>query len=105
MGVGQSETIASHLTDCCLLLLVTGTGDDLQGVKKGILELADFILVNKADGQNLEPAKAFSRELKFIEPLAESCNRGKKAEILLGSSVDETGLQILNEKLDQYFEL
>ncbi len=50
VGVGQSETLVSHMTDVFLLLLAPGGGDELQGVKRGIMEIADLILVNKADG-------------------------------------------------------
>jgi len=55
VGVGQSETAVADLTDLCLLLIAPGGGDDLQGIKRGIVEVADLIVVNKADG-DLEPA-------------------------------------------------
>jgi len=85
VGVGQSEIEASHLTDAGLLLLVTGTGDDLQGVKRGILEEADVVLVNKADGDNRERASAFARELQHLSSLWPDRGNGKKAEVLTAS--------------------
>jgi len=85
VGVGQSEIEASQLTDAGLLLLVTGTGDDLQGVKRGILEEADVVLVNKADGENRERAAAFARELQHLSSLWPDRGNGKKAQVLTAS--------------------
>lgn len=58
VGVGQSETIVADMVDFFLVLMLAGAGDDLQGIKKGILELADLLAVNKADGNNVKRAKA-----------------------------------------------
>lgn len=102
VGVGQSETLASALTDVCLLLLVTGTGDDLQGVKKGILETADLVLVNKADSGNEDRAKAFSRELKQISSLWPLRGNGKNAQILQGSALKTDLLEKLCQEIDQF---
>ena len=56
VGVGQSETAVHGMVDCFLLLLLPGAGDELQGIKRGILELTDIIVINKADGDNLQKA-------------------------------------------------
>lgn len=64
VGVGQSETAVSDMTDFFLVLMVAGAGDELQGIKKGIVELADMIAVNKADGDNIARAKAAAGEYK-----------------------------------------
>ena len=56
VGVGQSETAVHGMTDCFLLILLPGAGDELQGIKRGILELTDIIAINKADGDNLQKA-------------------------------------------------
>ena len=53
VGVGQSETAVADMTDFFLVLMLPGAGDELQGIKKGVLELADMIAVNKADGDNV----------------------------------------------------
>ena len=58
VGVGQSETAVADMTDFFLVLMLAGAGDELQGIKKGIVELADMIAVNKADGDNIARAKA-----------------------------------------------
>ena len=57
MGVGQSETLVAQMSDLFILLLAPAGGDELQGVKRGIMEMADLILVNKADGDLLSPAR------------------------------------------------
>ncbi|HZL30548.1 MAG TPA: methylmalonyl Co-A mutase-associated GTPase MeaB [Pseudolabrys sp.] len=64
VGVGQSETTVADMTDFFLVLMVAGAGDELQGIKKGIVELADMIAVNKADGDNIARAKAAAGEYK-----------------------------------------
>ncbi len=64
VGVGQSETAVADMTDFFLLLMVAGAGDELQGLKKGIVELADMIAVNKADGDNIERASAAAAEYR-----------------------------------------
>ncbi len=72
VGTGQSETLVNDMVDCFLLLLVAGAGDELQGIKRGILELADIVAVNKADGDNLERAELARRQyangLHFMRP-------------------------------------
>ena len=64
VGVGQSETAVADLTDTFLVLMLPGAGDELQGIKKGVLELADIVAVNKADGDNLARAKAAAGEYR-----------------------------------------
>ncbi len=64
VGVGQSETAVADMTDFFLVLMVAGAGDELQGIKKGIVELADMIAVNKADGDNIVRARGAASEYK-----------------------------------------
>ena len=64
VGVGQSETVVKDMVDYFLLLMLAGGGDELQGIKRGIMELADHVLINKADGENLKPAKRAQKEYK-----------------------------------------
>jgi len=72
VGVGQSETAVADMTDFFLVLMVAGTGDELQGIKKGIVELADMIAVNKADGDNIARANVaaadFRSALHILQP-------------------------------------
>ena len=64
VGVGQSEIAVADMTDFFLLLMLPGAGDELQGLKKGVVELADMIAVNKADGDNIARAKAAAAEYR-----------------------------------------
>jgi LAO/AO transport system kinase len=70
VGVGQSEVVVHGMVDCFVVLMIAGAGDELQGIKKGILELADVLVVNKADGDNLVRAEAarleFARALHYL---------------------------------------
>lgn len=72
VGVGQSEITVAEMVDCYLLLMLPGAGDDLQGIKKGALELADIIAVNKSDGDRVIAAghakTAYSRALSILQP-------------------------------------
>ena len=75
VGVGQSETTVRSMVDFFMLIVLTGAGDELQGIKKGIMELADAIVVNKADGDNYLKAKVargeYERMVEFIRPATE----------------------------------
>lgn len=64
VGVGQSETAVADMTDTFVVLMLPGAGDELQGIKKGVLELADIVAVNKADGDNVNRAKAAASEYR-----------------------------------------
>ena len=64
IGIGQSETMVADMTDFFLVLMLPGAGDELQGLKKGIVELADMIAINKPDGDNLKRAKAAAAEYR-----------------------------------------
>src|SRR6202163_4571907 len=64
IGIGQSETAVADMTDTFLVLMLPGAGDELQGLKKGVVELADLIAVNKADGDNIARAKAAAAEYR-----------------------------------------
>lgn len=64
VGVGQSETMVHSMVDFFLLLMLAGAGDELQGIKRGIMELADLLVINKADGDNLKKSEMAAREYK-----------------------------------------
>ena len=75
VGVGQSETVVADMVDFFLVLMLAGAGDELQGIKKGIIELADLIAINKSDGDNINRAKAAANEytsaLHYLTPTSE----------------------------------
>ena len=103
VGVGQSETAVADMTDFFLLLMVAGAGDELQGLKKGVVELADMIAVNKADGDNVERAKLaaadFRGALNILTPASASWSPPVVTySALTGHGVAELWTQVLAHK-------
>ena len=105
VGVGQSETTVRSMVDFFMLIVLTGAGDDLQGIKKGIMELADAIVINKADGDNLVRAKVargeYERMIEFIRPATE----GWPTHAYLASAVEKTGLAELWQVIQVFKKL
>ncbi len=93
VGVGQSETYVRGMVDFFLLLVLTGAGDELQGMKKGIMELADGIIVHKSDGDNVIRAKKTVREYKQILHFLQPATPGWMSTSLPVSSVDKYWLK------------
>lgn len=102
VGVGQSETTVAGMVDSFLLLSLARTGDQLQGIKKGVLELADVIAVNKADGPHETDAKAAARELAGALRLLQSPDAPWTPPVLTCSGRDGSGLDVLWERLQQH---
>jgi LAO/AO transport system kinase len=92
VGVGQSEVIVRGMVDFFMLLVITGAGDELQGMKKGIMELADLIVVNKADGDNLPAAQKTRREYKGILHYLQPATKGWETQSLICSALNGTGI-------------
>jgi LAO/AO transport system kinase len=92
VGVGQSETAVAEMVDTFLLLTLARTGDQLQGIKKGILELADVVAVNKADGPHEREARRAARELAGALRLLRSGETAWETPVLTCSGLDGTGL-------------
>jgi LAO/AO transport system kinase len=92
VGVGQSETTVAEMVDTFLLLMVARTGDALQGMKRGVLELADVIAVNKADGDNVIEAKRAARELADVLRLMQPATPGWRVPVLTCSATEGTGV-------------
>ena len=92
VGVGQSEVAVSGMVDTFLMLQVARTGDQLQGIKRGILELADVIAITKADGDNEQAARVAARELSIAMKLITSDNEKRRAPVLTCSSYTGAGL-------------
>lgn len=105
VGVGQSETAVHSMVDFFLLLKLAGAGDELQGIKRGIMEMADAIVINKADGDNLKNAKIakveFNRALHLYPPKA----LGWQPKVLLASALQDTGIPEVWELIEDYLTL
>ncbi|MGW0206974.1 methylmalonyl Co-A mutase-associated GTPase MeaB [Streptomyces sp. NPDC003233] len=102
VGVGQSETTVAEMVDSFLLLTLARTGDQLQGIKKGVLELADVIAVNKADGPHERDAKAAARELAGALRLMHGKEAFWSPPVLSCSARESSGLDTVWERLEQH---
>ncbi|MER7562070.1 methylmalonyl Co-A mutase-associated GTPase MeaB [Streptomyces sp. NPDC097941] len=102
VGVGQSETAVADMVDSFLLLSLARTGDQLQGIKKGVLELADVIAVNKADGPHERDARAAARELAGALRLMHGKDAFWTPPVLSCSAREATGLDVVWERLEQH---
>lgn len=105
VGVGQSETSVAGMTDFFLLLMLAGAGDELQGIKKGIMEMADGIAITKADGGNetkAKIAKADYQNALHLFPLAES---HWNPQVMTCSALSEKGLPEVKTMLEKYQEM
>lgn len=104
VGVGQSETAVHSMVDFFLLLKLAGAGDQLQGIKRGIMEMADAIVINKADGDNINKAKAakveFNRALHMY-PVKES---GWQPTVLLASALKNEGIIAIWNLIETYIK-
>ncbi|MDH6357117.1 methylmalonyl Co-A mutase-associated GTPase MeaB [Parabacteroides sp. PF5-9] len=102
VGVGQSETAVHSMVDFFLLIQLAGTGDELQGIKRGIMEMADGIIINKADGDNIEKAKLAASQFRnalHLFPLADS---GWTPKVLTYSGYYKLGIPEIWEMIDEY---
>ena len=103
VGVGQSETTVASMVDFFLVLQISGAGDELQGIKKGVLEVADAIVVNKADGDNIPRAKLAKKQYETALHLVNPTSPNWMPPVMICSAVEKTGLQeiwdtIINHK-------
>ena len=105
VGVGQSETMVHSMVDFFLLLKIAGAGDELQGLKRGIIEMADAIVINKSDGENIKNTRIakieFSRALHLYPPK----ESGWQPKVLTASALENTGIDIISKMIDQYINL
>ncbi|MFE2555896.1 methylmalonyl Co-A mutase-associated GTPase MeaB [Streptomyces sp. NPDC059352] len=105
VGVGQSETAVANMVDSFLLLTLARTGDQLQGIKKGVLELADVVAVNKADGPHTTDARAAARELAGALRLLHGREAVWTPPVLSCSARESTGLDEVWERLENHRSL
>ncbi|MCW5519220.1 methylmalonyl Co-A mutase-associated GTPase MeaB [Aureitalea sp. L0-47] len=105
VGVGQSETMVHSMTDFFLLLKLAGAGDELQGIKRGIMEMADAIVINKADGENVKAAKLAKTEFNRALHLFPEKESGWTPITLTCSAIANEGIEDIAELISEYVEL
>lgn len=105
VGVGQSETTVKAMVDFFLLLMLAGAGDELQGMKKGIMEMADAIAINKADGNNKLEAKRAKAEYKNALHLFPASDSGWQPEVVTCSATQKEGLKEIWHLIQSFEEL
>jgi len=104
VGVGQSEIAVHSMVDFFLLIQLSGTGDELQGIKRGIMEMADGIVINKADGDNIDKAKMAQRQLRNALHLYPIPDSGWSPEVLTYSGYYKLGIAEIWDMIDKYID-
>ena len=102
VGVGQSEVAVANMVDTFVFLTLARTGDQLQGIKKGVLELADIVVVNKADGEHLREARKAARDLSGVIRLIYPRETLWRPPVLTMSALEGTGLEELWETVERH---
>ncbi|MGZ4044431.1 MAG: methylmalonyl Co-A mutase-associated GTPase MeaB, partial [Bacteroidia bacterium] len=102
VGVGQSEMTVSRITDFFLLLMLAGAGDELQGIKRGIMEMADAVVITKADGANLPKAKAAKVQYESAMHLLQAPESGFIPKVEICSSLENKGVSEVLDIIEKY---
>ncbi len=105
VGVGQSETLVRGMVDFFLLLLLPGGGDELQGIKKGIVEMADCLIVHKCDGDNVAMAKKAKLDYEHALALFPAGESTWKPPVVLASSLTQEGIDRIHNIMEDYMKL
>lgn len=105
VGVGQSETLVSEISDVFLFLKIIGGGDELQGIKRGIMEMVDVVFINKVDAENLNKAKSTKQELLRALHFMQEKEKGWKVPVLLGTALNNEGLDAVYDKIADFISL
>ena len=105
VGVGQNEISVSEMVDFFLLLKIAGSGDELQGIKRGIIEMSDLIAINKCDGENIENSEKSKNEFQLALKLFPKKNSEWIPKVLTCSSVNGKGLKEIWKNIKSYQEL
>lgn len=105
VGVGQSETSVAQIVDFFILLQLAGGGDELQGIKRGIMEMADLIVINKADGDNIKKAAISKRDYENALHLFPALPNKWMPQVVTASALHKTGLEVIWEKVSDFVKL
>ncbi len=104
VGVGQSETFVKDMVDFFLLLMLAGAGDELQGIKKGIMEMADMVAINKADGSNIKPSLQAKADIQNALHLQTSHANNWQPRVITISSLEGKGIDEVWKAIQDYRE-
>jgi LAO/AO transport system kinase len=104
VGVGQSETAVSSMVDCLIVLLLAGGGDELQGMKRGIMEFIDMIFITKADGQNTIASQNAARDYQNALSLFMPYTPGWKVPVIPCSALSHAGFEIIDQAIMAFFD-
>ncbi|HLI99028.1 MAG TPA: methylmalonyl Co-A mutase-associated GTPase MeaB, partial [Bradyrhizobium sp.] len=99
VGIGQSETVVCDMTDFFLALMLPGAGDELQGIKKGLVELADMIAINKADGDNIKRANLAAAEYRGALHILTPRSQHWQPPVVTYSALTGTGIETLWQRI------
>ena len=102
VGVGQSETAVHSMVDFFLLIQLAGTGDELQGIKRGIMEMADGIIINKADGDNVDKARLAAQHFRNALQLFPATESGWEPKVMTYSGLKGIGIKEIFDMIDTY---
>ena len=102
VGVGQSETTVNNLVDFFLLLMLSGAGDELQGIKRGIMELADVLVIAKCDGDNIQKAENAALEYKGAIHLFPAMENSWIPQVITCSALEKTGISEIKDIIDSF---
>jgi LAO/AO transport system kinase len=105
VGVGQSETAVHGMTDFFLLLMLSGAGDELQGIKKGIMEMADMLVINKADGDNIKKSQMARRQYENALHIFPQSESGWSPVVTTASALKNIGIAEVWEKVMEFKKL
>ncbi len=104
IGVGQSETVVDSMVDVFLLLMLAGAGDELQGIKRGIMEMADIVAINKADGDNADKAKEAKKDYEHALSLLPPSKSGWKPVVKTCSALERSGIGAIDEATEAFID-
>jgi LAO/AO transport system kinase len=105
VGVGQSETAVHGMTDFFLLLMLSGAGDELQGIKKGIMEMADMVVINKADGDNIKKSEMARRQYQNALHIFPQSDSGWSPAVTTASAIKNIGIDTVWDEIEKYKKL
>ena len=103
VGVGQNEVTVRSMVDFFLVLMIAGAGDEMQGIKKGVIELADLLVINKADGDNRRRCLLAQAEMKRVLHFLHRPTEGWETPAILASALELTGIDDVSRVTDSFF--